>query len=271
MTLPELNAIVIRRVDLSSTLFYLRVAPVGWEMPEFRPGQFAVLGLPPDAPRSLTSAPEETAPPPNKLIRRAYSIASSSQARHFLEFFIVLVPDGALTPRLHALRTGDPLWLGPKITGMFTLEDLPEDVNVVLVATGTGLAPYMSMLRSHVSHHLWKRVAILHGARQSEELGYSDELFLLARHRQDFTYLPTISRPQNEHIPWQGHVGYVQSLWTEKALHQAWGFDPTPDDTHFYLCGNPTMVEQMLATLTADGFKEHSRQKPGQIHVEKYW
>jgi ferredoxin--NADP+ reductase len=271
MALPELNAVVIRRVDLSSSLFYLRVAPLGWELPEFSPGQFAVLGLPPTAPRSSESVPEEKEQPADKLVRRAYSIASSSMARHFLEFFIVLVKDGALTPRLHALRTGDKLWLGPKITGAFTLADLPPDQNVVMIATGTGLAPYMSMLRTHVSHGLWKRLAILHGARHSEELGYQDELFLFARHHENVLYLPTISRPQNEFIPWKWHTGYVQSLWTERVLHQQWGFEPSPADTHFFLCGNPTMVEQMLTLLTDAGYREHTRKEPGQIHVEKYW
>ncbi len=271
MPIPEMNAHVVRRMDLAPDLFVLRVAPDGWELPDFKPGQFGVLGMRPDAPRCSASDPEATPPHPEKLIRRAYSIASSSLAGVYLDFYIVLVKTGGLTPRLFNLKPGDRIWLAPKITGMFTLDSVPNDVNLALIATGTGLAPYLSMVRTHADNGTWRRVAILHGARQSMDLGYHDELEMLAKYNPKVDYLPIISRPQNELVPWTGNAGYVQDLWKKKILHTTWGFDPTPENTHIYLCGNPGMIDEMMATLEAEGFKEHTNISPGQIHVEKYW
>ena len=127
-----------------------RIAPDGWSLPCYTPGQFAVVGLPKNAPRIAMSDPETPAGDPGRLIRRAYSIASSPLARDHVEIFVNLVTSGEFTPRLFALRPGDRLWLGPKLTGLFTLRDVPRDRNVALVATGTGVAPYMSMLRTEL-------------------------------------------------------------------------------------------------------------------------
>jgi len=142
------NAIVAQRIEVAPGLMVLRVVPDGWTLPEFRPGQFAVLGLPATASRCALSDPEEAEPKANGMIRRAYSIASSSLEREYLEFYITLVRSGALTPRLFALQPGDRVWLGPKIAGTFTLDQAPVEKDLLLVATGTGLAPYMSMLRT---------------------------------------------------------------------------------------------------------------------------
>ena len=120
-------------------------------------------------PRCPTADPE-LPQDANRMIRRAYSIASSSLARNYLEFYVALVRSGELTPRLFSLRVGDPIWLGRKITGMFTLDQVPADQNVVLVATGTGLAPYMSMIRTELTTSCRRRFAIIHGARHSGKL-----------------------------------------------------------------------------------------------------
>ena len=161
---PALNAVVALRTEISPWLIILRVVPDGWELPAFSPGQFAVLGLPGAAPRCAMSEPEEPASDPSKLIRRAYSVASSSATSEYMEFYVALVTSGALTPRLFALNIGDRVWLGTKITGMFTFDQVPEDQNVVMIATGTGLAPYMSMLTTHLTCGAPRRFAVLHGA-----------------------------------------------------------------------------------------------------------
>ena len=124
---PKLNAVVTLRDEISPWLMILRVAPDGWGLSDFAPGQFAVIGLPGSAPRCALSEPEDPPADPVKLIRRAYSIASSSLARQFMDFYIALVTTGSLTPRLFDLKIGDPIWLGPKITGMFTFDQMPAD------------------------------------------------------------------------------------------------------------------------------------------------
>jgi ferredoxin--NADP+ reductase len=268
---PELNAVVTLRDEISPWLMILRIVPRGWELPDFAPGQFAVIGLPGSAPRCALAGPDEQAVAPNKLIRRAYSIASSSLARQYMEFYVALVTTGALTPRLFALKIGDPIWLGSKIAGLFTFDQVPAGSNVVMIATGTGLAPYMSMLSTHLMCNGQQRVAVLHGARHSWDLGYRSQLMTLQHLCPNFSYFPIISRPRDEPIAWPGAAGYVQDLWKSDALHVAWGFAPTPANTHIFLCGAPAMIDEMATLLGPEGFKEQTKKEAGEIHVERYW
>ena len=129
------------------------------------------------------------------MIRRAYSISSSSIERRYIEFYITLIASGQLTPRLFALPYGGRLFLGPKASGLFTLDRVPPGKAVVLIATGTGLAPYLSMLRTLLIHDSTRPFVVLHGARYSWDLGYRGELESLARIRQNLVYLPSITRP----------------------------------------------------------------------------
>ena len=148
----ELNAVVTQKIEHAPGLMTLRVVPDGWDMNDFTPGQFIAVGLPGSAPRCATSDPEEELANPERIIKRPYSIASASIEREHLDFYVSLVRSGQLTPRLFNLEIGDRLWLGPRVTGFFTLESVPEGMNIVMLATGTGLAPYMSMIRSELTH-----------------------------------------------------------------------------------------------------------------------
>jgi ferredoxin--NADP+ reductase len=270
MTELHLNAVVTAKQEISPRLMIMRVAADDWQMPEFEPGQFAVLGLPGSAPRCRISEPEEPTADSHKLIRRAYSIASSSQTREYMEFYINLVGTGALTPRLFALNVGDRLWLSPKATGMFTLDQVPRDKHIVMVATGTGLAPYISMLTSEMLCGDPRRYAVLHGAYHSWDLGYRSELLALQHLCRNFTYVATIDRPEDEPVPWTGPTGWVQDLWRKQVIAQSWGFPPTPADTHVFLCGNPLMIEEMMTVLEAEGYLEHTPKQPGGIHAERF-
>jgi NAD(P)H-flavin reductase len=186
----DFNAVVTQRIEVAPGLFVLDVAPLGWELPEFEPGQYAVIGLPGSAPRCRDAEPEDHPAEPDKLIKRAYSIASRSQAKQYLE---------------------------------------------------------------------------------SWELGYREEMMTLQRFCREFQYLPIVSRPQEEPIPWAGLAGHCQDVWRRRVIDQVWGFSARPETTHIFLCGNPAMIQDMIALLTAEGFREHSRRSPGQIHTEKYW
>ena len=270
MPVKELNSVLVQKVEVSPGLVIIRVVPDGWELPEFASGQFAALGLPGSAPRCSGSEPEEEPADPDKMVSRAYSIASSPLDRGYLEFYIILVETGALTPRLLNLEIGDRVWLSPKITGRFTLEEVPPDANVVLMGTGTGVAPYVSMARTVLAGSS-RRMAIIHGCRHSWELGYETELTSMQRINPSLTYIPMISRPKNEPIEWTGYTGYVQDIWAKGILDEKWGLHPTPQDTHILLCGNPAMIEDVEALIQREGFTENTRKSPGQYHVERYW
>jgi ferredoxin--NADP+ reductase len=267
---PTLNAVVTLKNELTPRLMILRVVADGWPLPEFKAGQFIALGLPGSAPRCMLSEPEREPSAPTKLIRRAYSVASSSLEHEYLEFYIGLVTSGALTPRLFALDLGSHLWLGPKVSGMFTFDQVAPEKNIVLIATGTGLAPYMSMLSSHLTCGGPHRIAVLHGAYNSWDLGYRSELLTLQHLCKNFTYFATIDRPEEEPVPWTGYTGFVQDIWTCGILAETWGFRPTPANTDVFLCGNPHMIQDTLKMLVEEGFREHTHKSPGEIHIERY-
>lgn len=266
----ETNAIVTQRVDFTPDLMILRIAPQGWELPAFRPGQYTLLGLPASAPRSANATHEYPTDEPVDFIRRAYSIASSSAEREYVELYVAQVRSGALTPRLFALRVGDPVYLSPKFTGMFTLAEVPPEQNLIFIGTGTGLAPYMSMIRTHVEAHESRRIFVLHGARNSWDLGYRTELFSLQRYAPNFSYVPVIDGPEDEVAPWTGHVGFAQDLWKAGVIADAWGLDPMPGNSHVFLCGNPLMIQAMRDLLGGEGFTLHHRRAPGQVRVEEF-
>jgi ferredoxin--NADP+ reductase len=180
------------------------------------------------------------------------------------------VSSGALTPRLFALNVGDRVWLSPKATGLFTLDQVPGDKHIIMVATGTGLAPYISMLTSQMLCGDAKRYAVLHGAFHSWDLGSRSELLSLQHLCRNFTYVATIDRPEDEPVPWGGQTGWVQDLWRKGVVAEGWGFTPTPANTHVFLCGNPLMIEEMVDLLKDEGFREHTPKQEGEIHAERF-
>ncbi len=247
----------------------MRVRPDN-DLFEFKPGQFGVLGLLGSAQRIPEASVEEPVSEPEKMIRRAYSIASSSVERRYVEFYLTLVTSGQLTPRLFALEHGSRVFLGPKASGLFTLDRVAPEKAVVLIATGTGLAPYLSMLRTMLVNDSRRKYVVLHGARYSWDLGYRGELESLARVRPNFTYIPTITRP--DHDPhFQGYSGRLQKLLEQGLVEIESGLPLDPKLADVFLCGNPEMVKAVKAILEDKGFSAGQGKEPGDIHVEEYW
>jgi len=263
------NATVIGREELNPQLLILRVRPDA-DLFDFRPGQFGVLGLLGQAPRVIEAAAEDAPVEPDKMIRRAYSIASSSLERRYVEFYLTLITSGALTPRLFALSHGSRVFLGPKASGIFTLDKVPSEKAVILVATGTGLAPYISMLRTMLVNDSRRKFVVLHGARYSWDLGYRGELESLSRLRPNFTYIPSITRPdQDPHFI--GYTGRIQTLLEQGALERESGVVLAPDQAEVFLCGNPEMVKVTTGVLQIKGFATKGGAAPVTIHIEEYW
>jgi ferredoxin/flavodoxin---NADP+ reductase len=263
------NATLVGREEINPLLRVLRVQPDG-ALFEFKPGQFAVLGLAGGMPRVPEADPEAEPIPADKVIRRAYSIASASLERRYAEFYITLVNSGQLTPRLFALNYGDRLFLSPKATGLFTLDRVAPSKAVILIATGTGLAPYMSMLRTLLVQDSQRRFVVLHGARYSWDLGYRAELESLARIRPNLTYLPSITRPdQDPHF--RGATGRIQSLLEQGLVEETAGVVLDPAVADVFLCGNPEMIGAAKELLIARGFTPDQGKNSGTVHAEEYW
>jgi ferredoxin--NADP+ reductase len=211
----------------------------------FESGQFVMIGLEVDG----------------RPLLRAYSIASPHYAEH-LEFFSIKVPDGALTSRLQHLRVGDPILVGHKATGTLVLSDLPPGRNLYLLATGTGLAPFMSIVRDPDVYERFDKVVLVHGVRETIDLAYArliehelphDE-FLGEAVTSKLVYLPVVTR---EHFR---HQGRLPELIQSGALAHKAGLaplDPTVDRA--MLCGSPSMLLDTRAALDRLGF----RQSPG--------
>ena len=264
----ELNCVITQSIQVSPIMKIIKVKPVDWKFPSFIAGQFVALGLPSDAPRCKESTEEFTPAATDKLIKRAYSIASSS-TEDVVEFYVTLVHSGQLTPRLFELNIGDKVWMGKKAVGMFTLDEIATDRNVILIATGTGVAPYMSMLRSNALSRQGK-IMVIHGASNSWDLGYSSELKLLASMFPTFSYHPTITEPAKEPSGWEGDTQFIGDIWKSGLMEEKWGFRPMPENTEIFLCGNPRMVDGMKELLSEDGFIDHKKNQPGQIHAEEF-
>jgi ferredoxin--NADP+ reductase len=261
-----LNAHLIERHDLNEALILFRATYDELEVPPYIPGQFVNLGLPPRAPELATGK--------SGLVKRPYSV-SSIPGENSVEFFVRLVDEGALTPEIWKCRAGDPIWMDERFLGKFTLEQLPDEPgpgerDVVMISTGTGLAPFMSMLRAHREDPLWRRLVMINGVRIESDLGYREELEALERDADWFRYLPMLSRDK-DNTAWTGLRGHVGSVIVPELYEKLVGAPLVPETCQVMLCGNPAMIDEIQQTLEARGFSRHTRKNPGQIHLERYW
>jgi NAD(P)H-flavin reductase len=194
-------------------------------------------------------------------VERAYSIVSAPYERD-LELFIELVPlehGGVLTPKIWELREGDCISIRPRAKGIFVFK--PEKPKQLMVATVTGVVPYISIVRQYLhDRQSGHRFYILHGASYHDELTYDDELAGLAReHPGLVTYIPTISRPgEKRNNGWAGATGRVNTL-VEKYAET---FACAPEDTVVYACGHPGMIEDVKARVLPKGY---------QFEEERFW
>ena len=264
------NAVVVARLALTPDLFILKVKP---DRPpaEFIPGQYVLLGLSSNVPRRAGAEPEFKESKADRMILRAYSLASAGHDPGLLEFYVSVVANGSLTPRLVSLAPGDRLMVGDKVRGLFTLDTVPrEHRTVVLAATGTGLAPYVSMLRTHAERPYPFRLVILHGAARGWELGYLDELRWHARYLPRVAYVPSITRPREDPW-WAGETGRITQWFQSNLLRDKLEVELDPARTSVFLCGNPAMIADAQKILEPLGYTAYSPRSPGSLHIEEYW
>jgi ferredoxin--NADP+ reductase len=270
MDLDPTNATLVSREDVTDILSIVRVRPDSGTVPPFVPGQFIRLGLL-RSPRPGDSAHRPLSPRRRiRLTRRAYSMASPPSITEWMEFFVVRIERGELTPRLWAINPGGRLWMDDKAKGEFRIALAPPGKDLVMVATSTGLAPFMSMLRAYRGQDRWRRLVVINGVRRARDLGYQAELEAVAREDPSVVYIPLASR-EPEDSPWRGQRGRVQAVLEPQKYRELVGAPLDPQECHVFLCGNPAMIDSVAQVLAARGFVIHSRQTPGNVHFERYW
>lgn len=259
--IDRLNASVTGLEYLNKELVILRVTPDS-PIADFKSGQYVTLGL------YSSDADPATGMP--KLIRRAFSIASPPQEKNYLEFCVAIVPGGQFTSLVNALALSDRIQVGNKIVGNFHLENqshlarIAQESNLLMVATGTGIAPYMAMLRDPQTWISHSQITLLHGARYENELAYRTELQQIAQTHPNFRYVPCVSRetPSDPSI-FHGRVS--------GALQQGVVQVNAASD-YALLCGNPDMVKDFTQALEVQGFTACTKNQPaGNILTEHYW
>ena len=262
------NATLLNRKDINEALAIFTVGFVGDEKLDFEPGQFTTLAMiDPDAPPRPAGS-RRRGP---KMIRRAYSIANTPGQHKQGEFYIVRVNDGKLTPMLWQLKPGDPLFMDTKVKGEFTLEGVPENKHLILIATGTGLAPYWSMINTYRNQMRWQKLILLESCRNVADLAYHDQLKSLAAEDDSIIYLPTVTREPAD-SPWKGLRGRIENILKPEAFKNLTGIELDPEKCIAMLCGNPQMIEQTTESLNNLGFITQNRDHPdGNIRTERYW
>lgn len=259
------NATVNGKILMTPDLMILRVR-TDEPRSTFKAGQYTTIGCLASENRSSNSVLTLDQLPSDFMIKRPYSIASANHETQDFEFYISQVKSGQLTPRLFALSQGSRMWVDDHILGIFSLVDTPPDCNIVMIATGTGLAPYISFLRSHAGEHKNIKLAVIHGAAYPWDLGYYSELSFIQNAFSNFHYFPTLLKADNN---WNGLTGYIEKHLEAGVLENC-GIEINPEKTHFYLCGNPKMVESVSSFLAKHNYEKHCSEKKGSLHVEEY-
>lgn len=265
MNNTKYNATVIGKIMMTPDLMILRVR-TDEPRDQFKAGQYTTIGVLAAEQRSTNSAMSLEHIPNDVMITRPYSIASANTQTRDFEFYISQVKSGQLTPRLFNLAQGSRMWVDDRILGIFHLNETPSDCNIVMIATGTGLAPYISFLRSHINENKNIKMAVIHGAANVWDLGYYSELSFINSTFDNFYYFPTLLKPDSS---WNGLEGYIETH-LKSGLLESSGIEINPDKTHFYMCGNPKMVESVSEYLSKYKYTRHCSQAIGALHVEEY-
>ena len=246
MSAQWLEAKVLDNRHWTDTLFSLRVAGPSLA---FEAGQFVRLALDIDGER----------------IARPFSFVNPP-ADPVHEFYGIVVPEGPLSPRLARLQPGDTLYVAPNPAGFLVLSEIPDAETLWLISTGTGIAPFLSILRTEAPWRRFRSVVLVHAVRHAKELVYRDLILEISR-KQKLRYVSFVSRE-----PHPGSLsGRIPAAVRDGRLERAAGLEIAPESSQVLLCGNPDMLKDATAALVERGLRKHRRRNPGQISVESFW
>jgi ferredoxin/flavodoxin---NADP+ reductase len=233
---------VVENRHWTQALFSLRVAASPLQ---FEAGQFVRIALDIDGER----------------VARPFSFVNPPQDP-VLEFYGIVVPEGPLSPRLARLAGGDTLHIASNPAGFLVLSEVPDAETLWLMCTGTGIAPFVSILRTEAPWRRFRDVVLVHAVRRANELVYADVLQAL-----NLRYVSFVSR---ESAP-GSLAGRIPAALRDGRLEAAAGLKLAAESSHVMLCGNPDMLKDTSAALVERGMRKHRRRNPGHITVESFW
>ena len=232
----------------TNNLFSLQLSA---DIQPFTAGQFTKLALDID----------------EKKVSRPYSFVNAPHQLP-LEFYFITLPDGPLTTRLSQLDIGDDVWILSRPAGFFTLREVPAADHLWLLATGTALGVFLSILRTAEPWTRFKKIILVHAVRTANELTYQDELAsLLETYPQQFQMIPFVSREKADYAL----MGRIPAAIEDGRLESRAGIAFNAQTSQVMICGNPDMVRDTRHVLEKRGLKKNRRSDPGQITVENYW
>jgi ferredoxin--NADP+ reductase len=212
----------------------------------FENGQFAMIGL------EVEGRP----------LMRAYSMASANHEEE-LEFFSIKVADGPLTSRLQKIQEGDIILVGRKATGTLIADNLLPGKRLLLLSTGTGLAPFVSLIKDPDVYDRFEQIVLVHGCRQVSELAYGEEVVKNLQ-TEKLTYYPTVTRE-----PFRNR-GRITDLITSKQIFNDIGQEPLNiEGDRIMMCGSPAMLEELRQMFDERDFSEGNHSEPGHYVIEK--
>jgi len=239
---------VVNQKRWTETLFTLCVDA---EVTAFEAGQFAKLAL------AVGS----------EMVARPYSFVNAPEERPH-EFYYVTLPEGPLTQRLCKLEPGDTIHLAPRPSGFLVLSEVPDGANLWLISTGTGVGPFLSILKTDVPWQRFQQVVLVHAVRHPDELTYRDSIERLLDERGE--RMRVVSFLSREERSGTLH-GRIPAAIEDGRLEATVGVALSVKTSQVMICGNPEMVTDTTEALKRRGMKKHRRRDPGHITVENYW
>ena len=229
---------------------YLTSLIIDVDLDGFTPGQFVRIGLQDG----------------NDVLARPYSLVNTPEEQ-YLEVYFNIVEEGPLSPRLFALQAGDEIQVADNPSGFLTAGEVPECRHLWMIATGTGIGPFLSIIKSDTAWQRFEKVILCYSVSFAKELAYQDTINqVVESHGDQFIYVPIVTREE--------HPGALQNRITtsihDGCLQQKTGLSINAEDSHVMMCGSSEMITDVSELLTTIGMKKHRRRDPGHFTTEKY-
>ena len=241
-----IDARVISKQQWTDRHFSLRIdAP----KLDFRAGQFIRVGLEIEG----------------ELVARPYSLVNATDDP-VLEIFFNIVPTGPLSPKLASLEPGDCIKVSDRANGFLVAEEIPDVSHLWLLATGTGVGPFISMLHNPLLWQKFERVVLVYSVRTEDELAYLDRIHAIEQTHEQFSFIPAVTRE----IVSGALTTRITSALQSGDLEERANLVMTAEQSHVMMCGNADMISAVMAELGKRGMKKHLRREPGHITTEKY-